>query len=223
MKKCLASYIFIILTVISISVRVSAKDNKLPVEGSGYVGTLPDLNKGVSQSNSHSSDNASENDDKSKIVPIQSKDFNSENEIKPVPDDNPAFVNIILKPDKSSKYAKDVYEIIPILEEIYDLIEDDSGVQLFNAKVYYFNKCSDYFRDKYKDKPESGFISYKKLMDLNIHSRSVALLRTEAKKFNPYLTYSGEGYIYDPNNINEQLNYLKKEIQQVILILREVN
>ena len=157
------------------------------------------------------------------VQSIPSKNFNSESELKPVPDDNPAFVNIILKPDKTSKYLNDIHEIIPILEEIYDLIDDKKDVQLFNAKVYYFNKSIDYFRDKYEDKPESNYVSYKKLMELNIHTRSVALLRTEAKKYNPYLSYGGGGYIYDPNNINEQLDYLKSEIRQVILVLRESN
>lgn len=194
-----------------------AKDNKLPVQGSGYVGILPDL------SAYHQPEQDSAEKKEKSVQSIPSKNFNSESELKPVPDDNPAFVNIILKPDKTSKYLNDIHEIIPILEEIYDLIDDKKDVQLFNAKVYYFNKSIDYFRDKYEDKPESNYVSYKKLMELNIHTRSVALLRTEAKKYNPYLSYGGGGYIYDPNNINEQLDYLKSEIRQVILVLRESN
>lgn len=194
-----------------------AKDNKLPVQGSGYVGTLPDL------SAYHQPEQDSAEKKEKSVQSIPSKNFNSESELKPVPDDNPAFVNIILKPDKTSKYLNDIHEIIPILEEIYDLIDDKKDVQLFNAKVYYFNKSIDYFRDKYEDKPESNYVSYKKLMELNIHTRSVALLRTEAKKYNPYLSYGGGGYIYDPNSINEQLDYLKSEIRQVILVLRESN
>lgn len=210
----------IILVLIGLlfgQVCVYAKDNKLPVQGSGYVGTLPDLS-----ANYQPKQEVTEQKDKT-VPAIPSKDFNSERELKPVPDDNPAFVNIILKPDKTSKYLNDVHEIIPLLEEIYDLIDENKDVQLFNAKVYYFNKRTDYFRDKYEDKPESNYVSYKKLMELNIHSRSVAMLRAEAKKYNPYLSYGGGGYIYDPNNIQEQLNYLKDEIRQVILVLREAN
>ena len=154
---------------------------------------------------------------------IPSKDFNSENELKPVPRDNPAFVNIILKSDKTSQYVNDLNEFIPMLESIYDLIEDNSNVQIFNAKVYYFNKSADYFRDKYMNKPESQFVSYKRLMELSMHARSVALLRNEAEKYNPYLAYGGSGYIYNPNSITEQLGYLKDEIKQTILILKESN
>ena len=77
------------------------------------------------------------------------KDFNSEKALKPVPRDNPAFVNIILKSDKTSQYINDLNEFIPMLENIVDIIDDEENVQVFNAKVYYFNKSADYFKDKY--------------------------------------------------------------------------
>ena len=77
------------------------------------------------------------------------KIFNSEKALKPVPRDNPAFVNIILKSDKTSQYINDLNEFIPMLENIVDIIDDEENVQVFNAKVYYFNKSADYFKDKY--------------------------------------------------------------------------
>ena len=78
-------------------------------------------------------------------------------------------------------------------------------------------------REKYLDKLESEYISFKKLMELSSHSQTVATLRSEAQKYNPYLAYGGAGYIYDPNNIDEQLNYLKIEIEQAILLLKEAD
>lgn len=182
-------------------------------EGRGYVGTLPDLNRGY------------EVKDQVKTPPEAkpAKDFNSANELKPTPTDNPAFVNIILKPDKTSPYLNDIYEIIPILENISDLIDDNANVQLFNAKVYYFNKSAEYLRDKYKDKPEGQFVSFKRLMDLNTHTKSIAILRNEAQKYNPYLAYGSAGYIYNPNNIAQQMEFLKSEIEETILILKDSN
>ena len=56
-----------------------------------------------------------------------------------------------------------------------------------------------------------------------MHARSIALLRNEAERYNPYLAYGSSGYIYNPNNITEQLGYLKTEIEQTILILKESN
>lgn len=196
---------------------VVAKDNKLPVDGKGYIGTLPELTRDYGPSGS-----SEEGEEEAKSVkPIESKDFNSENEIKPAPNDDPAFVNIILKTEKTSKYANDLNEFILLLENLYDVIEENANVQLFNAKVYYFNRNVDDFRDRYAGKPESSYISYKRLMELNAHTKSIALLRTEAEKYNPYLSYGSAGYIYNPNNIQEQLGYLKTEIQQTIILLRE--
>ena len=60
-------------------------------------------------------------------------------------------------------------------------------------------------------------------MELNRHSKSVALLRSEAEKYNPYLAYGGAGYIYDPKNITEQMNFLKTEVEEVILLLKDAN
>lgn len=182
-------------------------------DGRGYVGTLPDLTRQYQPTEPKST----------KPVIEQVENFHSSDQIKPIPRDNPAFVNIILKQDKTTKYMNDINEFIPMLEKIYDSIENGENVQLFNAKVYFFNKNADYLRDKYVEKPEGEYISFKKLMELSTHAKSIALLRAEAQKYNPYLAYSGAGYIYDPDNINQQLEYLKKEVEQAILLLRDAN
>ena len=182
-------------------------------DGMGYVGTLPDLTRQYQPTEPKST----------KPVIEQVENFHSSDQVKPIPRDNPAFVNIILKQDKTTRYVNDINEFIPMLEKIYDSIEDGENVQLFNAKVYFFNKNADYLRDKYVEKPEGEYISFKKLMELSTHAKSIALLRAEAQKYNPYLAYSGAGYIYDPDNINQQLEYLKKEVEQAILLLRDAN
>ena len=187
--------------------------SKLPVDGSGYVGTLPDLTRDYQPK--------SDTNKSKDVKAIPSKDFNSENELKPIPTEDPGFVNIILKKDKSTKYTNDLVEFITILEGLYDLIDDNSNVQLFNAKVYYFNKNADYCRDRYANKPEGQYVSYKRILELSMHARSIAQLRSEAEKYNPYLAYGGSGYIYNPNNVQEQIGFLKTEIQQTILLLRE--
>lgn len=182
-------------------------------DGMGYVGTLPDLTRQYQPTEPKST----------KPVIEQVENFHSSDQVKPIPRDNPAFVNIILKQDKTTRYVNDINEFIPMLEKIYDSIEDGENVQLFNAKVYFFNKNADYLRDKYVEKPEGEYISFKKLMELSTHAKSIALLRSEAQKYNPYLAYSGVGYIYDPDNITQQLEYLKKEVEQAILLLRDAN
>ena len=213
MKRCALSYFVIILSILFIQSCICyAKDKPESFEGKGYVGTLPDLTRDYEPAKKDTKAIAPE------VKP--SKDFNSEGELKPIPRDNPTFVNIILKTDKTTKYTNDINEILPLLEDIYDLIEDKSNTQMFNAKVYYFNKSAEYLREEYKNKPESQFVSFKRLMEVNTHTKSIAMLRNEAEKYNPYLAYGSAGYIYNPNNIEQQLEYLKDEIHELILILK---
>ncbi len=205
--------ISIIFFIVLLCTQICYAKSKTNFEGMGYVGTLPDLSRQFSPSEPKS------------VKPVieQVEDFHSADQLKPIPRENPAFVNIILKQDKTSQYINDINEFIPMLEKIYDSIEDKENVQLFNAKVYYFNKNADYLRSKYIEKPEGEYISFKRLMQLSSHAKSVAILRAEAQKYNPYLAYSGAGYIYDPNNIDQQLEYLRIELERAILLLKDAN
>lgn len=177
----------------------------------GYVGTLPDISK----------DKKSSEPNQAKPIIDKNKNFNSSNEIKPIPRDNPSFINIILKPEKISPYINDINELLPQLENILSCIENKDNVQKFNAKVYFLNKNIEYLEDKYAEKPESKFISFQRLLELNTHSKSVANLRSEAEKYRPYLAYTGAGYLYQDNIIEQQLEYLKSEIEDVIVVIKE--
>ena len=194
------------------------KDSNQPTKNietknNGYKGTLPDVSKNFKSSEPKSA--------KPQFEKI--KNFNSADEIKPVPRDNPSFINIILKEDKTSPYLNDINDLLPQLENILTCIENNYDVQKFNAKVFFLTKTIDYLSGKYEGKPEYNFVSFQKLLTLRTHSRSVATLRAEAEKYRPYLAYTGAGYLYNDNVINQQLDYLKSEIQQTILILKESN
>lgn len=182
-------------------------------EGRGYRGNLPDLTKGFKTSEPQYT----------KPIYETTKKFNSSEEIKPVPRDNPAFVNIILKTDKTSPYVNDINDILPQLENLLLCIENNNDVQKFNAKAYFFNKTIEYLKNKYTGLPESSFFSFRKLLELSAHTQSLAALRAEAEKYRPYLAYSGAGYLYNDNVINEQLEYLREEIEDTIAILKQVN
>lgn len=202
--------IAIIITFLAYPVLAKAPDTN---EGKGYVGTLPDLTKGFATSEPKNT----------KPIYEKTKDFNSSSEIKPAPRENPAFVNIILKTDKNSPYLNDINDLLPLLENILTCIENDESVQMFNAKVYFLNKTVDYLSDKYNGKPESSYFSFKKLLELNTYTKSVATLRAEAEKYRPYLAYTGAGYLYNENVINQQLDYLKTEIEDTIVVLKDAN
>ena len=180
-------------------------------QGSGYVGDLPDVTKGFKTSEPSVTKPTTE----------KTKKFNSSEEIKPVPRDNPAFVNIMLKTDKTSQYINDINELLPQLENMLTCIEKGYDVQKFNAKAYFFNQSMKYLEEKYQGKPECNYASFKKLQTLSTHAQSVATLRSEAERYRPYLAYSGAGYLYNDNVINQQLDYLKTEIEDTIVVVKE--
>lgn len=211
MKKSLILVLALILSSNCSAYALFGKDKTLEPEERGYVGTLPNLTKQY---------DTSEPAESSPIFE-KTKNFHSANELKPIPREDPAFVNIILKPDKTSQYLNDLNDFILMLEKIYDSIENREDVQKFVAKVYFFKKNADYFRDKYATKPESYYESYQRVLDLSLHANAVSQLRAEAEKYKPYLAYSGAGKVYNSENIDQQLEYLKSEIESTIAVLKE--
>ncbi|HIS83580.1 TPA: hypothetical protein IAD41_08270 [Candidatus Scatenecus faecavium] len=211
MKKSLILVLALILSSNCSAFALFGKDKTLEPEERGYVGTLPNLTKQY---------DTSEPAESSPIFE-KTKNFHSANELKPIPREDPAFVNIILKPDKTSQYLNDLNDFILMLEKIYDSIENREDVQKFVAKVYFFKKNADYFRDKYATKPESYYESYQRVLDLSLRANAVSQLRAEAEKYKPYLAYSGAGKVYNSENIDQQLEYLKSEIESTIAVLKE--
>lgn len=206
--------IFVLLLIIfSFTPMAFAKKKETAAipEGSGYVGTLPNLEERFKSSETENAQQTYEYKD----------GFNDPAAIKPAPRNNPSFVNIIMKKDKTSQYVNDLNEIITILENLQTTVENKSNVQLFNAKAYFLKENVEYFRDKYKNKSEESFVSYKKLMQLNTHVQSVSQLRLESEAYGPYVTAAGSGNMFTDNNIDNQLNYLLEDIKKTLVVLKE--
>ena len=180
------------------------------LQGKGYAGTLPNLGDKIEKT-------------KTKVTtPIfESQDgFNNPSDLKPVPKDNPAFINIIQKKDKTSEFTNDAAEIIPMLEKLVDCIDDNENLQLFITKANLLTLNIDNLTEKYNGKPESYYESFRKLQEVNRYVKSIAALRREAVTYQRYLAYSSSGSIYNPDNINQQLQYLLEELNSAILLLR---
>lgn len=209
MKKILVLFLAIFCFVPAVSAK--KKDATVIPANSGYVGTLPDLTSGFQRS-----------EDEEVKPSFEYKDgFNDPDEIKPAPRNNPAFVNIILKRDKTSQYVNDINSLIFMVEKLQDIIEDQQNVQKFNAQAFYLKENIEYFRDKYKNKAEQSYVSYKKVMDLNTHVQAVAQLREESEVYSPYVTEAQSGNMFSDNNINTQLDYLLDDIKQTLVVLKE--
>lgn len=187
------------------------KPEQITPDSHGYVGSLPNVSERFQKTQDEN------------ITPLFNSDsaFDDQNAIKPSPRDNPAFINIIMKKDKTSQYINDLNEIIPMIEKIQTSIEKKENVQKFNARSYYFKENTEFLRDKYKNKAESSYISFKKLMDLNTQVQTIAQLRQESEVYSPYVTAQQSGNIFSQNNITLQLDYLLVEIKKTLVVLKE--
>lgn len=209
MKRILTVFTIFILTS---SCAFAKKKEAVIIPGeSGYVGTLPNLEEQFKSSQ----------EQEAKPTFDYQEGFNDPDAIKPAPRNNPSFVNIIIKRDKTSKYVNDLNELIFIIEGLQDLVEDKANVQRFNAKAYFLKESAENFRDKYRNRAEESFISYKKVMQLNSQVQTLAQLRRESEVYSPYVTAQGSGNIFSKNNIDNQLNYLNEEIKKTLVILKE--
>lgn len=212
MKKLLLLLILSSIILPSEAAFWHKKDKALEaeLEGKGYAGTLPKLEKVFQKK-------------QQKVVkPVfeSQKDFNDPAELKPVPKDNPAFINIISKKDKTSQFIIDANEIIPLIERLADCIEDEAGVQLFVTRANVLSMNIEHLMRKYEGQPESYYEAFKKIVELNRSVKTIAQLRREAEVYQRYLAYQSTGSIYNPENINQQLQYLLEELNSTALILK---
>ncbi len=213
MKKTIALLIILSFALPSQAFFWNKKDKTLEKElqGKGYAGSLPQIEDNLEKTKTKVAEPVFEPQD----------GFDKKENLKPVPKDNPAFIDIIQKQDKTSQYVNDANNIIPMLEKLYDCIEDNESLQLFVSKANLFTMNADYLLAKYEGKPESYYESFKKLMEVNRYTKSIMTLRREAVVYQRYLAYQESGSIYNPENITQQLEYLKEEINSAILLLRE--
>lgn len=213
MKKIVLSILVLMLALPSQAWWWDKKDKALEAElqGKGYAGTLPDLNRTIQPKQ------------KKVATPIfeSQEGFNNPSDLKPVPKENPAFIDIISKKDKTSTYVIDANEIIPLIEKLADTIEEEGSVQLFVTRANVLTMNLDYLKTKYDGQPESYYESFKKLMEINQFTKTVAQLRREAITYQRYLAYQSTGSIYNPENINQQLQYLLEELNSAVILLKQ--
>lgn len=180
---------------------------------SGYAGKLPDV-----QAEFDYMRPSSESKDVFKV------DENVKVEdLIPAPRQEKMYIDIIKKKDKNSNYINDVNDIVTALEKLKVTIIQGTKTQVFNAQVSYFIDLAYYLQKEYAEKPEGSYISYKRIMELSNQAYSVATLRREASYYGKYLSYNSDGYLYSPEYVNEQLQYLLDAINKNLPVLKEAD
>ena len=202
MKKFLLSFSLLIIVLIT--------------TGAGYVGTLPDIEAEFSYLKKDISEKTT--------APFSVEELDKQNaeRLKPIPRDNDSYVDIIIKKDKTPQYFKDVNSVIIILEKLRKCLNTEQDIQIFNAIVSNLIDNVEYIRVEYKDKPESNYISYSRLINISAEAREVANFRTQGLVVQKYLPYTSTKNVYTKENLTDKLDNLLNNVNETLFILKNL-
>ncbi len=180
------------------------------------MGTLPDIDAEFSYLRKQSSENA--------MAPytVEELDKKNEQELRNVPRDNDNYVDIIIKKDKTTQYLKDVNSVILILEKLRRCLNTDQNIQKFNAIVSNLIDNVEYIKQEYKDKPESNYLSYARLIYVSDSARSVANYRMQGARSEKYIPYTSSNNIYTKETTEKKLNDLLNNVNETLFILKNL-
>ncbi len=202
MKKFLVTFSLLIIVLIT--------------TGAGYVGTLPNIEAEFSYLRKEASEKAQS------PFSVEELDEQNSRELKPIPRNNSDYVDIIIKKDKTSKYETDLNAVIIILEKLRRNLNTDRDIQKFNAIVSNFIDNVEYIRIEYKDKPESSYISYKRLLVLSQEARDAATFRMKGLAIEKYMPYTSGDNVYTKEALDSKLNNLLKNVNDTIYTLKNL-
>lgn len=209
MKRILLTFFILIL---STNCGLCAYDPATGEEVSGYKGTLPDVTERFQ-----------------KFIPKVARPqynaidaYNTSKGFKPVPRDNPTYVNVIIKKEKLSEFTNDINELIPIVENVILAIKKNESEQLFAARTNYLFDNAEVLRKKYENQPEKYYPAYNAIISVSNRAKAIVSIRNEALVYSAYLPYQSDGYMYNPAYINEQLGYLLNELEETIRLMKDV-
>lgn len=184
--------------------------------GAGYVGTLPDIDSEFAYLRKKTPQKAQ--------APFSVNELDKKNEqnLKPIPRDDDAYVDIIVKKDKATKYLKDVNGVIVVLEKLRKCLNTNQDIQMFNAIVSNFIDNVEYIRNEYKGKTEENYLSYNRLIWMSSQAREVANFRTQGYARMKYHPYSSDENIYTQENLDEKLENLLNNVNETLFILKNL-
>ncbi len=184
--------------------------------GAGYVGTLPNIEAEFNHLKKQSSEKS--------MAPytVEQLDKINEERLKPIPREDDSYVDIIIKKDKTTQYLKDVNHVIIILEKLRKCLNTNQDIQKFNAIVANLIDNVEYIRVEYKDKPESNYLSYNRLLVISQNSREVANFRTQGYANQKYMPYTSANNIYTKEALDSKLQALLNEVNETIFILKNL-
>ncbi|MBQ4124292.1 hypothetical protein IJD44_11320 [bacterium] len=184
--------------------------------GAGYMGTLPDIEAEFNYLRKEKSEKAMP------TYSVEELDKQNEQELRTIPRDNENYVDIIIKKDKTTQYLHDVNSVILILEKLRKCINTDGDIQRFNAIVSNLIDNVSYIQEEYKDKPESNYLSYTRIVVVAQEARAVANFRMQGQVSASYMPYTSQSNIYTKENLENRLKSLLNNVNETLFILKNL-
>lgn len=184
--------------------------------GAGYMGTLPDIESEFGYLKKEKTETAMPS------FSVEELDKQNEEELRPIPREDENYVDIIIKKDKTSQYTKDVNSVILIMEKLRKCLNTDGDIQKFNAIVSNLIDHIAYIQEEYKDKPESEYLSYSRLIMLSKEARNAANFWMKKQMSKSYIPLTSEGNKLTDDNLSNILNSLLNNVNDTIFTLRNL-
>ena len=108
------------------------------------------------------------------------------------------------------------------MEKLRRCLNTDRDIQKFNAIVSNFIDNVEYIRIEYKDKPESSYLSYKRLLVLSQEARDAATFRMKGLAIEKYMPYTSGDNIYTKEALDSKLNNLLTNVNDTIYTLKNL-
>ena len=181
--------------------------------GAGYVGTLPDVEADFAYMRKEKTKKTSS------PYSVEELDKRNEKNLKPIPKNDDSYIDIVIKRDKNSAYTNDINYILTILEKLRRCLNTNQDIQIFNAIVSNLIDNIEYLHNEYKDKDESNYASFNKLLILSKEARETAMFRTMGLSVQKYKPYTSSDNIYTKENLDKKLESLLNNVNETIFIL----
>lgn len=130
------------------------------------------------------------------------------------PQDDPLFLDVIMKKGKETTYVDDVVKIRETLEKLRSCIVNQRPIQFFNANVNVLDLQIKKIEKKYSNTPWAYTNSYYALVHVNYSAKILGNLKYDANFYSRYMPVSDTDYSKD--NIEKQSILLIDEIDRTI-------
>lgn len=130
------------------------------------------------------------------------------------PLDDPLFLDVIIKKEKTSDYVNDLVKIKETLERLRQCVVDNASIQFFNANVNVLDLQTTNLEKKYQNTAYAQSNSYYAIRHVNYSAKILGNLKYDANFYSRYMPLKDSAYSADNLKIKSQA--LLSEIDKTI-------